>query len=1107
MTATPPRLVGRDQPLAELQALVAAALASRGGLVTLTGEAGIGKTTLAAAAADHAEARGATVVWGACWEGAPPFWPWLEVLAALGVEVDLEVDRQGGDRLRSPSAAAARFERFAAISGALLAAAGSPARRPRIDVASPPADARAGPPHARRASSAGALVVVLDDLHWADPASVELAAFHARRVRRSRQLLVATYRDVEVAPGDPLAGPLSRLAAEGATLSLGGLDAGQVAVVLAAITGGDPDPELGAGVRRRTGGNPFLVHQVARLLAAHPDAATVPGGAREAIRRRLAALGDPCARLLAAASVLGPDLRPAVLARMTGQPTGATLALLGQAAAARVLVGPAGELGPWRFAHDLFREVLYDQLDPPSRGRLHLAAAEALEGLRDGGADVRPAELAGHYLRAADQAGQLPPAAAARALDRCEQAARAAAAVLADEDAARHYRQALSLAERTTQPLPAERRARLLAGLGEALRRSGDTAGARQAFGRAAELARRDPAGPALARAALGLHAIGVESGADPTDVAGLLEEALAGAGTTPALAAQLESALAQTVARTPAPDPAQAAALAGRAAAMADRAVTTARAAGDDRVLAAALLAKHDVLWGPDNQEERLAVLAELERLAGGDEELAAEAQLLRATALLELGEAQGTALLGEFTRRARGSSLARVRWLGRSREATLAVLAGDLPQAERLAAEAERLGDEVQIPDAGHVAAGLRAGVDSLRGRPSPELLAAVERLVARVGIPVTSPRAWMTMLLRGRDRPAWIDAYARAALEVAPDDVPRDWMWTRSAVILAELNADMGREEARARWYDALAPSQARTAVAGGAVLFCGAVAHYLGLLAAATGRPQLARRHLEDAAAIHDRLGARPWLLRSRLELARLLRDDPAQRARAAELLAAVQAEADRLGLEELAADAAGLLGEDGPPGGDGPAGPAEFRRAGAAWTLSYAGRAVRLPDAKGMRDLAVLLSRPGQPVPAAELVALSGGGRLAKAGLALGADAVLDDQAKRAYRRRLRDLDREVVEAEGEGDPKRVEKARRERDAIAHELAAALGLGGRDRGLGDPAERARKAVTERIRYSMARIARAHPELGAHLESSVTTGSSCAYVAAEPVTWLT
>jgi len=469
-------------------------------------------------------------------------------------------------------------------------------------------------------------------------------------------------------------------------------------------------------------------------------------------------------------------------------------------------------------------------------------------------------------------------------------------------------------------------------------------------------------------------------------------------------------------------------------------------------------------VLWGPDTQKERLAVLAELEKLAGDDEELAAEAQLLQATALLELGDARATTLLATFARRARASGMARLRWLGLSREAMLAVLTGDVDLADRLAGEVERLGGELRIPDVDHVTAGLRSGVDGLRGRPSPELLAAVERLLARVDIPVTSPRGWMTALLLGRDRPAWVEAYARAALEVDPGDVPRDWMWVRSAVILAELNATSGDEAACARWYEALAPYQDRTAVAGGSVLFLGAVAHYLGLLAAATGRPGLARRHLEAAATTHERLGAEPWLRRSRSELA-------------------------------------GLPEEGGRPAR------AEFRRAGTDWTVCFAGRAVRLPDAKGMRDLAVLLSRPGQPVPAAELVAVSGGGRPARAGLAMGADAVLDDQAKQAYRRRLQELDREAADAEDRGDPDRVEQAHAEREAIARELAVAIGLGGRDRGLGDPSERARKAVTERIRYSMARIERAHPELAGHLQASITTGSSCAYVPAEPVTWLT
>ena len=127
----------------------------------------------------------------------------------------------------------------------------------------------------------------------------------------------------------------------------------------------------------------------------------------------------------------------------------------------------------------------------------------------------------------------------------------------------------------------------------------------------------------------------------------------------------------------------------------MAERAVATARTTGDRRVLAAALLGRHNVLWGPDTPKERLAVLAELERLAGDDEELAAEAQLLRATALLELGDARATAMLAAWPAGHAGSRLARVRWLGRSREAMLAVLAGDLDLADRLAAEVRRLGD----------------------------------------------------------------------------------------------------------------------------------------------------------------------------------------------------------------------------------------------------------------------------------------------------------------------------------------------------------------------------------------------------------------------------
>jgi hypothetical protein len=133
------------------------------------------------------------------------------------------------------------------------------------------------------------------------------------------------------------------------------------------------------------------------------------------------------------------------------------------------------------------------------------------------------------------------------------------------------------------------------------------------------------------------------------------------------------------------------------------------------------------------------------------------------------------------------------------------------------------------------------------------------------------------------------------------------------------------------------------------------------------------------------------------------------------------------------------------------------------------------------------------------------VAASGGAEAAAADLLLGADQVLDDRARRQVRERLADLEEELDEAETWGDPERAARARAERDALVDELAAATGLGGRSRRLGDQSERARKAVTARIRDAIARIERVHPALGAHLRSSITTGRLCAYSPATPVDW--
>jgi hypothetical protein len=174
----------------------------------------------------------------------------------------------------------------------------------------------------------------------------------------------------------------------------------------------------------------------------------------------------------------------------------------------------------------------------------------------------------------------------------------------------------------------------------------------------------------------------------------------------------------------------------------------------------------------------------------------------------------------------------------------------------------------------------------------------------------------------------------------------------------------------------------------------------------------------------------------------------------------------------------------------------------FRRDGAQWTLRFAGTGVRVADAKGLHDIAVLLGRPGQPVHVDDLVGAGTDGRAR-----LGADEVLDERARREYRSRLADLAEEVEEAEAWHDPERAVRAREERDAILAELTASTGLGGRHRRLGDETERARKAVAARVRDAVRRIEAVHPALAAHLRASVSTGTRCVYEPAAPVDWRT
>jgi hypothetical protein len=175
----------------------------------------------------------------------------------------------------------------------------------------------------------------------------------------------------------------------------------------------------------------------------------------------------------------------------------------------------------------------------------------------------------------------------------------------------------------------------------------------------------------------------------------------------------------------------------------------------------------------------------------------------------------------------------------------------------------------------------------------------------------------------------------------------------------------------------------------------------------------------------------------------------------------------------------------------------------FRRDGEVWTLAYDRAQVQLRDAKGLGYLARLLAQPGREIHVAELAAEHTGGEQPPRSQPAG--EALDAAATRAYRARLVELEGELAEATEWHDPERAARAEAEIDALTEQLAGAYGLGGRARTIGDPAERVRKAVTNRIRTSLNRINAAHVTLGRHLANAIHTGTFCSYTPDGPITW--
>lgn len=1045
-------IIGRREWTERLDADVDRTVSSHGGLVLLSGEAGIGKTTLVGGVITRARGQGAIAVVGTCSDSAaaPALWPWTQIVRglqrALGADVFAEYATEAG------------------LDPAELLRVATTARAGALDPQFTLYDAMAALFAA--VSHRSPLVLVLEDLHWADAGSLELLQFVARHCWFERLLLVGTYRDTEVAdPEHPAHTTLEELVGQAALIQVSGLDPEDVGVLVRQVSGRSADPAFLADLHRRTGGNPFFVEQVIRLGAGGDAPEMVPAGVTEAVRRRLAPLGADATALLRAAATLGGPMPYRLLADVAGLAGARGSAALASALSARLLrATPEGGYG---FVHDLVRETVLADLPPADEARLHAAVVGALPEHPD---TVLPGQAADHATRA----GVLVPD--EETLQLVLAAARDADSRMSAPESIAYYRRAVELS--------ADPNRRLLLELELAHEMYFDAA-----------LTRR----PTTAAAALVARVLTDAESAPPAIAA---QVALAARGYT-----EIDGDLIERVLRRSAADllgvdtvPESRAAV---AAALAVALAEGARDDADDETLANVLGTHHEVLWGPGTAPERQRLLHELVATAvrHGDRETEQFATSMLWVAKLEMGDPGYVGQLRSFQELAARYGTPRFLVGAQADDAVVAGFQGRFAEAfslyEEIAAGTPE--EDLYAWMAHYLAWWLH-----LRRGDLEESRALLARFTTSTLDHPVMAAAQAAEEGRHEDARALLDGDASGGGPDGPDSLrhesglrmPMPGLRQRVAAAVAAGTGDPALVEA-AREH--MRPLTGTWSVDLYGMEIGGPFDYYLGAVEAAAGDLPRATELLDRAIRQADAMATPYWATRGRLMLLDVLGRD---HERAAALLRDVESAltgldapllrrwADRPGDAAQPAPVLDLRGE--------------FRREGGVWVLGLGERTAPVPDAKGLADLHTLLTSPGVDVPSVRLLNPDGDPAL-DAAARQGGDPVLDETARGQYRARLTALDEELDDAGLAGDTRRRDALTGERDALIAELRAATGLAGRPRRLGDQAERARKAVTGRIRDTLRKLEDTHPELAEHLRASVSTGSSCRYDPVEPVFW--
>lgn len=872
MMAVP--LVGRDREIAMLRGWLDEALSGHGRVALVGGEAGIGKTALASWLASEARNGGARVLIGRSTEaeGAPPNWPWLQVLDVL----------EARGLLDAPAGSDPDSEQFI--------------RRNM----------------ARQAVLEQRGVVVIEDAHRADRASLRLLTHVAERVADAAVLLVVTFRSE---PSDHAEGFRETLHELGRTrgvarVDLGGVDRAAVAQLLPEGT----TLAVADGVAAASNGNPLLVRELAHHLTRGGDLATVPRSIRDGVAVRMSHLSQECADTIRFAAVAGREFDAGLIATVTGRAALIVLAALDHAIAAG-MIEPGGTPGSFRFVHALTRDAVLATIGVGELAARHRDLALALV-LYDG-ERADPSELA-RLWDAASPLGDHAVAAAA-----CGGAAAAAEARLAWDHAARWYQRAVVL---SGDALSVDDAYTWSIGTARALAHVGELSEASEWCMRASNAARNACWTDRQAEALLVIEGRGIHS---PE----FEQLALTALRDLPSDAHRLRASLHAQLTN---------AAFYHNQATMEGHCVASEREAelADDPVAEiAALRARNMLSYGPEHAELRLALAERLGRAATSARRpsVALWEPLWRIDALVELGRLpEAVAALPELRRAAGAAGSPTARWHEARVEGALAQAEGRFQDACAHAAEARDLFARHEHPFGAHAMwIGFRVGLESHFGITA-DLIDAHASLDRRqmppflgdlplLGVAITAVAAGD--LDRAR--------YEYRQLRHMPSWKPPPALWLQHHAVRVQLAVALDEHADLEALHEALLPYRRfHVGSGGGIVTYHGPVELWLGVAAAHLQRFDAATNHLTEAARLAHAIGARGFAIEADVELAEALlrHQKPDEQTRALRLLEHSRASAERLGMAPFLSRI-DLLLADGVPTAHGPLTVREFEVAG------------------------------------------------------------------------------------------------------------------------------------------------------------------------------